>query len=102
MAHVWPEFLEGLSMKRVNRFLLRSRYERSLFDEVKSHINLIGGTLSGTIQLSISRIGGRLAINRLLWSGSHLSQRNSIVTRCTLYRLVEAKSVPISITPPTA
>ena len=34
--------------KRVNRFLLRERYEpKDLFDEVKLHINLIGGSLSG-------------------------------------------------------
>ncbi len=35
-------------MKRVNRFLLRERYEpKDLFLEVRQHINLIGGTLSG-------------------------------------------------------
>jgi hypothetical protein len=35
-------------MKRVNRFLLRERYEpKDLFDEVKLKINLVGGTLSG-------------------------------------------------------
>ncbi len=34
-------------MKRVNRFLLRERYEpKDLFDEVKLKINLVGGTIS--------------------------------------------------------
>ncbi len=42
------EILEGLSHDSVNRFLLRQRYEpKDLFDEVKPHLNLIGGTLSG-------------------------------------------------------
>lgn len=34
-------------MKRVNRFLLRERYKpKNLFEEIKSNINLIGGTKS--------------------------------------------------------
>ena len=34
--------------KRVNRFLLRERYKpKDLFDEIKLHINVIGGSLSG-------------------------------------------------------
>jgi hypothetical protein len=42
------EILSGLSHDSVNRFLLRERYEpKDLFDEVKPHMNLIGGTLSG-------------------------------------------------------
>lgn len=42
------EILEGLSDDSVNRFLLRERYEpRDLFDEIKPHINLHGGTRSG-------------------------------------------------------
>ncbi|MBD2362419.1 PEP-CTERM sorting domain-containing protein [Anabaena minutissima FACHB-250] len=36
-----------MSHDSVNRFLLRERYEpKDLFDEVKQHINLVGGTLS--------------------------------------------------------
>ena len=35
-------------MKRVNRFLLREQYEpKDLFIELRPHINLSGGTLSG-------------------------------------------------------
>ena len=41
------EILEDLSHDSVNRFLLRERYEpRDLFEEIKPHINLVGGTLS--------------------------------------------------------
>jgi len=39
------EILGGMSHDSVNRFLLRERYEpKDLFDEVKQHINLTGGT----------------------------------------------------------
>ncbi len=39
--------MEDLSHDSVNRFLLRERYEpKDLFDEIKLHINLVGGTLS--------------------------------------------------------
>jgi hypothetical protein len=42
------EIIEGLSHDSVNRFLLRERYSpKDLFDELKPHINLICGTLSG-------------------------------------------------------
>lgn len=42
------EILEGLSDDSINRFLLRERYDpKDLFDELKQHIELIGGTLSG-------------------------------------------------------
>gem|GEM_PF-816526 len=41
------EILEDLSHDSVNRFLLRERYTpKDLFDEVKPHLNLTGGTLS--------------------------------------------------------
>jgi hypothetical protein len=40
-------------MKRVNQFLLRERYEpKDLFDEIKLHINVIGGSLSGRVSAS--------------------------------------------------
>ncbi|MBW4428692.1 MAG: hypothetical protein KME50_30775 [Nostoc desertorum CM1-VF14] len=39
--------MKDLSHDSVNRFLLREQYEpKDLFDEVKLHINLVGGTLS--------------------------------------------------------
>lgn len=42
------EILEDLSHDSVNRFLLRERYKpKDLFDEIKPHIQLVGGTLSG-------------------------------------------------------
>ena len=42
------EILDGLSHDSVNRFLLREKYEpKDLFNELKLHIELIGGTLSG-------------------------------------------------------
>lgn len=42
------EILEGLSHDSVNRFLLRERYDpKDLFEQVKRHIDLSGGTLSG-------------------------------------------------------
>jgi len=61
-------------MKRVNRFLLRSRDEpKDLFDEVKSHINLIGGTLSGDDTV-IDKPYSDPQLTKLIgyfWSGSH-------------------------------
>lgn len=42
------EILGDVSHDSINRFLLRERYElKDLFDELKQHIDLIDGTLSG-------------------------------------------------------
>lgn len=58
----------------MNRFLLRERYEpRDLFDEIKPHINLLGGTLSGDDTV-IDKPYSDPKLTELIgyyWSGKH-------------------------------
>jgi hypothetical protein len=46
------EILGDVSHDSINRFLLRERYQpKDLFDEIKQHIDLIDGTLSGKVSV---------------------------------------------------
>jgi hypothetical protein len=41
-AHVWQKLWKICHRKRVNRFLLRERYEpKDLFEEVKLYVNVV-------------------------------------------------------------
>ncbi len=68
------KILEGLSDDSVNRFLLPERYEyKDLFDEVKPHINLVGGILSGDDTV-IDKPYSAPQLTELIsyfWSGKH-------------------------------
>jgi hypothetical protein len=68
------EILEDLSHDSVKRFLLRERYEpRDLFEEIKSHIKLVGGTLSGDDTV-IDKPYNDPTLTELIgyyWSGKH-------------------------------
>lgn len=67
------EILE-ISHYSVNRFLERERYEpKDLFEENKTHINLIGGTLSADDPV-IEKFYSHLDKTELIgyyWSGKH-------------------------------
>jgi len=66
--------LSGLSHDSVNRFLLRERYEpKDLFVQVRPHINLIGGTLSGDDTVIDKPYTDPLLTELIgyFWSGKH-------------------------------
>lgn len=68
------EIIEDISHDSVNRFLLRESYEpKDLFDEIKPHINLIGGTIGGDDTV-IDKPYSDPKLTELIgyfWSGKH-------------------------------
>lgn len=93
------EILKDLSHDSVNRFLLRERYEpKDLFEEVKPHINLIGGTLSGDDTV-IDKPYSDPSLTELIgffWSGLHHRVVKGIQLITLYYTDPQGKSVPIN------
>ena len=93
------EILEGLSHDSVNRFLLRERYEpKDLFDEIKQHINLRGGTLSGDDTV-IDKPYSDPQLTELIayfWSGKHHRVVKGIQLITLYYTDLSGKSVPVN------
>lgn len=93
------EILDGLSHDSVNRFLLRERYEpKDLFNELKPHIELIGGTLSGddtVIEKPYSDPNLTEFIG-YFWSGNQHRPVKGINLITLYYTDVNGKSVPIN------
>jgi len=96
---VSAEILEGLSHDSVNRFLLRERYDpKDLFDEVKSQINLRGGTLSGDDTV-IDKPYSDPSLTELIgyyWSGKHHRVVKGIHLITLYYTEAAGKSVPVN------
>ena len=86
-------------MKRVNRFLLRERYEpKDLFDELKPYINLIGGTVSGDDTV-IDKPYSDPTLTELIgyfWSGKHHRPIKGINLITLDYTEASGKSLPVS------
>jgi hypothetical protein len=86
-------------MKRVNRFLLRERYEpKDLFDEVKLKINLVGGTLSGDDTV-IDKPHSNPKLTELIdyvYSGRHHRAVKGIQLITLYYTDLSGKSVPVN------
>lgn len=93
------EILKGLSHDSVNRFLLRERYDpKDLFDEVKRHIDLIGGTLSRDDTV-IDKPDSDPSLTELIgyfWSGKHHRVVKGIQLITLYYTDNSGRSVPIS------
>lgn len=93
------EILEGLSHDSVNRFLLRERYDpKDLFDEVKSQINLSGGTLSGDDTV-IDKPYSDPSLTELIgyyWSGKHHRVVKGVHLITLYYTEKSGKSVPVN------
>ena len=91
------EILEELSHDSVNRFLLRERYEpKDLFDEIKPHINLIGGALSGDDTI-IDKPYSDSKLTDLIghfWSGKHHRVVKGIQLITLYYTEASGKSLP--------
>lgn len=93
------EILAGLSHDSVNRFRLRERYApKDLFDEVKKHIDLIGGTLSGDDTV-IDKPDSEPSLTKLIgyfWSGKHHRVVKGIQLITLVYTDRAGKSVPVT------
>jgi len=91
--------MEDFSHDSVNRFLLRERYEpKDLFDEVRLHINLIGGTLSGDDTV-IDKPHSDPQLTELIgyyYSGRHHRVVKGIQLITLYYTEVSGKSVPVN------
>ena len=89
----------GLSHDSVNRFLLRERYEpKDLFDEVKPHINLIGGTLSvdDTVAEKPYSASNANEFIDYFWSGSEHRPVKGINLITLYYTDSTGQSVPVN------
>jgi len=93
------KILEGLSHDSVNRFLLRERYNpKDLFDEVKLHIDLIGGTLScddTVIDKPYSNPNSTELIG-YFWSGKHHRVVKGLHLITLYYTDSSGKSLPVN------
>ncbi|WP_225893012.1 transposase [Nostoc sphaeroides] len=93
------DIMEDLSHDSVNRFLLRERYEpKDLFDEVRLHINLVGGTLSGDDTV-IDKPHSDLQLTELIgyyYSGRHHRIVKGIQLITLYYTDLSGKSVPVN------
>ena len=93
------EILGDLSHDSVNRFLLRERYQpKDLFDEIKPHINLVGGTLSvdDTVADKPYSNPDKAELIGYFWSGKHHQVCKGINIVTLYYRDPEGKSVPVN------
>lgn len=84
---------------RVNRFLLRERYEpKDLFEEINYNINLVGGTLSGDDTV-IDKPHSDPRITELIgyyYSGRHHRAVKGIQLITLYYTDLTGKSVPVN------
>ena len=91
--------MEDLSHDSVNRFLLRERYEPlDLFDEVRQHINLVGGTLSGDDTV-IDKPHSNPNLTELIgyvYSGRHHRTVKGIQLITLYYTDKSGKSLPVN------
>ncbi len=93
------KILEGLSHDSVNRFWVRERYDyKDLFDEVKPHINLVGGILSGddTVIDKPYSDTQRTELISYFWSGKHHRVVKGIQLITLYYTDLSGKSVPVN------
>lgn len=93
------EILEGLSHDSVNRFLLRERYDpKDLDDEIKLHIDLIDGTLSGDDTVIDKPYSAPFSTELIgyFWSGKHHRVVKGIQLITLYYTDVLGKSVPVN------
>lgn len=93
------EILADLSHDSVNRFLLRERYEpKDLFDELKPHIQLVGGILSADDTV-IDKPYSNPNLTELIgyfWSGKHHRIVKGLHLISIYYTDPSGKSLPVN------
>lgn len=93
------DILGELSHDSVNRFLLRERYQpQDLFEEIKPHINLVGGIVSvdDTVADKPYSNPNKAELIGYFWSGKHHKVFKGINIVTLYYNDPEGKSVPIN------
>lgn len=93
------EILKELSHDSVNRFLLRERYEpKDLFEEVKSHLNLIGGTVSIDDAIADKPYSdpAKAELIGYFWSGKHHRVVKGVCLITLYYTDPEGRSMPVN------
>ncbi len=93
------EILKHVSHDSVNRFLLRERYQpKDLFEEIKPHIQLVGGTLSCDDTV-IDKPYSEPNLAELIgyfWSGKHHRIVKGLHLITLYYTDASAKSIPVN------
>lgn len=85
--------------KRINRFLLRERYEpKGLFEEIKPYINRVGGILSvdDTVADKPYSNPTKAKLIGYFWSGKHHQVFKGINIVTLYYRDPDGKAMPIN------
>jgi hypothetical protein len=93
------EILGDVSHDSINRFLLRERYQpKDLFDEIKQHIDLIDGTLSGddTVIDKPYSDPARTELIGYFWSGKHHRVVKGIQLITLYYTDPSGQSIPVN------
>jgi hypothetical protein len=81
----------------VNRFLLREAYEpKDLFDEAKTHVNLVGGTLSIDDSVLDKPYSHKMALVARFWSGKHHCTVKGIDLITLYYTDASGKQAPVN------
>lgn len=91
------DVMKNVSHDSVNRFLLRESYEpRDLFNESKTLINLVGGTLSVDDSVLDKPYSQHMALVDWFWSGKHHRPVKGLNLITLYYVDVDGKHVPVN------
>lgn len=87
----------GISHDSVNRFLLREAYEpKDLFNEAKSALNLVGGTLSVDDSTLDKPYSKHMDLVGHFWSGKHHRVVNGLNLVTLYYTDVQGRHLPMN------
>lgn len=87
----------GISHDSVNRFLLREAYEpKDLFNEAKSALNLVGGTLSVDDSTLDKPYSKHMDLVGHFWSGKHHRVVNGLNLVTLYYTDVQGRHLPLN------
>jgi hypothetical protein len=93
------EVMESLSHDSINRFLLRENYTpQDLFNEVKEHLNLVGGIASGDDSVLDKPYSDpeKTDLMGYFWSGKHKRSVKGINLITLYYTDITGTSYPVS------
>lgn len=87
----------GISHDSVNRFLLREAYEpEDLFNEAKSMLNLVGGTLSVDDSVLDKPYSQHMELVGYFWSGKHHRVVKGLNLISLYYTDLQGRSLPVN------
>lgn len=89
--------VSSISHDSVNRFLLRERYEpKDLFNEAKSALNLVGGTLSIDDSVLDKPYSKHMYLVGHFWSGKHHAVVKGLNLITLYYTDVHGRHLPVN------